>query len=40
MMLLDHGAEISLRGKPPPPKKKLKNFVPRPREGRITKKES
>ncbi len=34
MMLLDHGVEISLRGKAP----KKKNFVPRPREDRITKK--
>jgi hypothetical protein len=34
-MLLDHGVEISLRGKAP---KKKKNFVPRPREDRITKK--
>jgi uncharacterized protein YpbB len=33
-MLLDHGVEISLRGKAP----KKKNFVPRPREDRITKK--
>jgi hypothetical protein len=29
-----------IKGKGPPPKKKLKNFVPRLREDRITKRES